>query len=52
MNADQVQQIVAEAIAAERARRAEPLGGNQVAAVGVKLPEFWTTDPLMWFAQA
>jgi len=53
MNAEQVQQIVAEAIAAERARRAEPLGGGQqVAAVGVKLPEFWTSDPVMWFSQA
>ena len=52
MNAEQVQQIVAEAIAAERARRAEPLGGNQVNAVGVKLPEFWTSDPVMWFSQA
>jgi len=53
MNADQVQQIIAEAIAAELARRATPLGcGQQVAVVGVKLSEFWKTDPVMWFAQA
>jgi hypothetical protein len=52
MDADAVRQLVADAIAAERARRAEPLGGGQVIAVGVKLPEFWTSDPDMWFAQA
>ena len=52
MDADAIRQLVANAIAADRIRRAEPLGGGQVAAVGVKLPEFWTSDPDMWFAQA
>jgi hypothetical protein len=23
-----------------------------VAAIAVKLPEFWTSDPIMWFRQA
>lgn len=29
-----------------------PESPPHVAAVAVKLPEFWKTDPLMWFAQA
>ncbi|XP_065084917.1 uncharacterized protein LOC135707114 [Ochlerotatus camptorhynchus] len=31
---------------------ANPEPNNQAAAVGVKLPDFWKTDPVMWFAQA
>ena len=52
MDADQIRQIVADAIAADRNARANPLGGGAVAAVGVKLPEFWVKEPTMWFQQA
>jgi len=53
MDADQILEIVNAAIAADRARQAVPVvAAVPVAAVGVKLPDFWTTDPVMWFAQA
>jgi len=52
MDAAAVQQLIADAIAAERARQPANPPPAPVAAVGVKLPDFWTSDPVMWFAQA
>ena len=54
MDADAIRQIVADAIAADRAARAEALANPPPAAVnvvGVKLPDFWTADPTRWFKQ-
>jgi len=51
MDADAIRQLVADAIAADRAARADPLGRNAVNVVGVKLPDFWTADPGRWFKQ-
>jgi len=45
-----VQQMIAEALAAAAAA-APPPPPAAVAAVGVKLPEFWVSDPDMWFSQ-
>jgi len=46
-----VQEMITAALAAAAAA-AHPPPAQQVAAVGVKLPEFWVSDPVMWFAQA
>jgi len=43
--------MIAAAIAAAAAA-ANPPPAHPVAAVGIKLPEFWVSDPVMWFAQA
>jgi len=61
MNADQAEQFEAAinarinaAVAAALAARPPPpqQQAAAVSTVAVKLPEFWTSDPIMWFRQA
>jgi len=50
MDAAAVNAAIAAAIAAHVAAQGQPAAAVNV--VGVKLPDFWTTDPDMWFRQA
>jgi hypothetical protein len=51
----QIQQAVAAAlksVPSPSVNVAPAAAAVNVNAVGVKLPEFWTSDPVMWFRQA